>query len=151
MSNRPSHELFSISEHPACSRERILSAGEERQTWRKAGIAFTTTDSNLNVYIDDGGTTAKSTRYFVSCSNRRIAQNDRRIPIGNVFAPASDGAIDINNNKVGIAFLNDNDSYTIIVGVRGEPIPRRYVLQPVKPISTSTTAQNTDVERTHAA
>lgn len=125
MSNRLSHQVFALTTRTASSRER--KERTHKQHGHRAGIAFTTTDRSLSLYIYSTAATAQPTRYFVACTNRPSAQRDHRLPLGKVFAQT-----DRDSTEVGLAFLgNSDDSYSIVVGVRGDPLPRTYVLEPL--------------------
>ena len=137
--NRPTHELFFIEQRPACplvaaATGRKLAENAIDTLWHKAGVAFTTTRGNANIYVGKRGEPAAK-RYFLSFSTAHAAGGDadRRIPVGDLFAPDGDSNIDFRADKVGVAFVNSDGSYTLVIGDRGDLEQVRYQLRPTMP------------------
>lgn len=136
-SNRPSHELFFVEERSvdgqlAAALGRKVAENAVEAIWHKAGVAFTTTRGNINVYVGKRGTPGAK-RYFISFSKYQEAAENSRRPVADVFEPDADGNIDFRADKVGVLFVNRDDSYTMVIGDSGDLEKLRYQLRATRP------------------
>jgi len=155
--NRPSFELFYIEERPA---DRHLAAvmgktvheNSVDRIWHKAGVAFNTPKGNANIYIGERGDPARKRYLLTFSSSLQKAKENReanRIPVGDVFEPDASGNFDF-DAPAGVVFLNRDDSYTILIGDKGDLEQLRYQMRPAKafmgPKPAATAAQSTEAK-----
>jgi hypothetical protein len=142
-SNRPSHELFFIEERRvdsqlAAALGRKVAENAVEPIWHKAGVAFTSTRGNINVYVGQRGEPGAK-RYFISFSKQQEASENSRRPVADIFEPDADGNIDFRSDKVGVVFVNSDDSYTLLIGDRGDLEQLRYQLRATRPAPAART------------
>ena len=113
--NAPSHEIF-------------LVEGEGKDTtWTKVGVAFPTKSGHSHrVFVGKKGDPKQ--KIYLVCPNSQFDHEDKsrpgedakRMPYANIFDTTGGGAIDF-KKRDGVAFLNRDDSLTLLIGDQGDP------------------------------
>ena len=127
-SNRPSHEIFTVE-------------GEgENTVWTKVGVAFPTKSGRSHrVLIGKKG--EPSQRVYLVCPNSvfdgkdtaRPGDEPKRKVYADIF-DATQGNVDF-KSRDGVAFVNRDDSLSLLIGDRGDPMQLKYQMRAVRPRS----------------
>ena len=134
--NRPAFEIFYVEErkadkHLAAIMGKTVAANESERIWHKVGVAFVTPKGHLSLMIGPKGDSAQK-RYlcFASSSMEKARQNPEatRLPVADLFEMEEGTNIDF-QRKAGVAFLNQDESFSLILGDRGDPEQLRYQLR----------------------
>jgi hypothetical protein len=112
--NTPSHEIF-------------LVEGEGKETtWTKVGVAFPTKSGHSHrVFVGKKGDPKQ--KIYLVCPNSQFDHEDKsrpgedakRMPYANIFDTSGGGTIDF-KKRDGVAFLNRDDSLTLLIGEKGD-------------------------------
>ena len=123
--NAPSHEIF-------------LVEGEGKDNkWTKVGVAFPTKSGNSHrVFVGKKGDPKQ--KVYLVCPNSQFDHEDKsrpgedakRIPYANIFDATGGGAIDF-KKRDGVAFLNRDDSLSLLIGDRGDAQQLKYQMRDV--------------------
>jgi hypothetical protein len=122
--NVPSHEIF------------VVEGNGEESTWTKVGVAFPTkTGTSHRVLIGKRGDPKQ--KVYLVCPRSFIDRDDGRPgdePKRNIFADIFEAT----NNEVnfkrrdGVAFLNRDESLSLLIGDRGDPEQKKYQMREVR-------------------
>ena len=123
--NTPSHETFTVE-------------GEGQDTrWTKVGIAFPTKSGRSHrVFIGKKGDPKQKvylvcpTSQFDGKDNSRPGDEPRRKIYANVF-DATNHDVDV-SKRDGVAFLNRDDSLSLLIGDRGDAQQLKYQMREVR-------------------
>ena len=124
--NVPSHEIF------------VVEGEGEQTTWTKVGVAFPTKKGTSHrVLVGPKGDPKQ--KVFLVCPNSvfdgkdngRPGDEPRRKPYADVF-DATGAQIDF-KKRDGVAFLNRDDSLTLLIGDKGDPQQAKYQMRAVRP------------------
>jgi hypothetical protein len=139
--NVPSHEIFVVE-------------GEGKDTkWNKVGVAFPTRSGNSHrVFIGKRGDPKQ--KVYLVCPNSqfdgpnngdgngRPGDEPKRKPYANVF-DATNHNVDF-KKKDGVAFLNRDDSLSLLIGDRGDAQQLKYQMREVRPFGKGSRKPATD-------
>ena len=136
-SNLPAFELFSIEEKPAdraaaTAKAKVLAENAMERIWTKVGVAFNTKTGALTVLLGAKGDPKQ--KRFLLCATSALDDNNEptsRIPVGELFE-LNDGPIDF-KHKAGVAFINSDGSYNLVIGDRGDLQQLRLNMRRPKP------------------
>jgi hypothetical protein len=144
--NPPAFEISYIDERRI---DKTLAAllgrtfkGDVDTRWIKCGVGFNTQNQNVNFFIGDRTDPARKSylMYFTSWKEQANANRDTdRLPVADIILRDGTNDIDFKNDQVGVAFLNQDGSYTLCIGPRGEAdryqmraLPQPVVQKPVE-------------------
>jgi hypothetical protein len=137
--NLPTHEIF------------LVEGDGKDTTWTKVGVAFPTrSGSSHRVFVGKRGDPKQ--KVYLVCPNSqfdgdgkdtaRPGDEPKRRPYANIF-DATGNNVDFQKND-GVAFLNRDDSLSLLIGDRGDPQQLKYqmreVRRPAKPAANGKTA-----------
>lgn len=139
-SNRPAFEIFYVEErkadqHLAAIMGKTVAANESERIWHKVGVAFVTPKGHLSLMIGPKGDPAQKRYLFIASSSMEKARQNpgaTRLPVADLFEMEEGNSIDF-QRKAGVAFLNQDESFSLILGDRGDPEQLRYQLRGTKP------------------
>ena len=127
--NVPSHEIFLIE-------------GDGKDTvWTKVGVAFPTkSGSSHRVLVGPRGDPKQ--KVYLVCPNsqfdgnreakdNRTIDEQKRIPYATIF-DATNNDVDF-KKKDGVAFLNRDDSLSLLIGEKGDKNQQKLQMRAVKP------------------
>ena len=132
--NLPAFELFAIEEKPAdraaaAKQGKVLAENATERTWTKVGVAFATKTGSLTVLIGPRGD-PKQKRFLLCATTALDADDsDSRLPVGELFELTEGQSIDFKKDKAGVAWLNSDGSYNLVMGDRGDLDQPRYNLR----------------------
>ena len=135
-SNRPAFEIFYVEErkadqHLAAIMGKTVAANESERIWHKVGVAFVTPKGHLSLMIGPKGDPAQKRYLFIASSSMEKARQNpgaTRLPVADLFEMDEGNSIDF-QRKAGVAFLNQDESFSLILGDRGDPEQLRYQLR----------------------
>ena len=123
--NLPSHEIFVVE-------------GEGKDTkWNKVGVAFPTkSGTSHRVFIGKKGDPKQ--KVYLVCPNSQFDGDDKsrpgdepkRRPYANVF-DATNNNVDF-KKRDGVAFLNRDDSLSLLIGDKGDAEQKKYQMREVR-------------------
>jgi hypothetical protein len=141
--NPPAFEISYIDERRidktlAALLGRTFKADAVDTRWLKCGVGFNTQNRNVNFFIGDRTDPARKSylMYFTSWKEQANANRETdRLPVADIILRNGTNDIDFKNDQVGVAFLNQDGSYTLCIGPRGEAdrYQMRALPQPVVP------------------
>jgi hypothetical protein len=133
--NVPSHEIFTVE-------------GEGKDTtWTKVGVAFPTKSGESHrVFVGKKGDPKQ--KVYLVCPNSQFDHKDnsrpgdepRRMPYANIFDATGGQSIDF-KKRDGVAFLNKDDSLTLLIGEKGDANQLKYQMRDVRRFKKSANAQ----------
>jgi hypothetical protein len=144
--NSPAFELFTIEEKPAdkaaaAKQGKVLAENATQRIWTKVGVAFATKGKSgaLMVYIGERND-PKQKRYLL-CQTSAFDNEEleTRLPVGKLFEVGDDG-IDF-KAKAGIAWLNSDGSYNIVMGDSGDLHQPRFNMRRPRPAAQKPAAK----------
>ena len=134
--NVPAAEVFFVEERHLDATVlgmmgRPASKSLEKQ-WHKVGVGFTTKTDNLTILIGDKGspTQKKALVSFTDALEKMQARPEGRLPVANIYLADGNGDYDF-EQKDGVAFLNSDESLSVIIGDKGDPAQLRYVVRKI--------------------
>jgi hypothetical protein len=100
--------------------------------WHKCGVGFMTKTDNLTILIGEKGspTRKKALISFTDALDKMRAHPEGRLPVANVYLADGNGDLDFEKND-GVAFLNSDDSLSVLIGDRGDPAQLRYIVRKI--------------------
>ena len=124
----PSHEIF------------LIEGDDKDTTWTKVGVAFPTKSGNSHRVLVGPRGDPKQKVYLV-CPNsafdgspdakdNRTSDEPKRIPYATIF-DATTNNVDF-KNRDGVAFLNRDDSLSLLIGEKGDKNQVKYQMREVK-------------------
>jgi hypothetical protein len=134
--NTPAVEVFFVEErHLDDTVLAIMGRPKEKsleKQWHKVGVGFKTKTDNLTILIGDKGspTQKKALISFTDGLQKMQAHPEGRLPVANVYLADGNGDLDF-EKKDGVAFLNSDDSLSVIIGDKGDPAQLRYVIREI--------------------
>jgi hypothetical protein len=114
---------------------KTLKEGDVDTRKIKCGVGFITPKENVNFFIGDRTDPARKSFLMLPTSHKEQAIANDGLPVGDIFLRNGDN-IDFKNDKCGEAFLNQDGSYTLIIGPSRNETARyemRALPQPVAP------------------
>lgn len=120
----PSHEIFTVD-----------GDGDET-TWTKVGVAFPTKKGTSHrVLVGKRGDPKQ--KVFLVCPNSSMDGDDgrpgdepRRRPYADIFEVTGNEVSF--NRRDGVAFVNRDDSLTLLIGDKGDPEQKKYQMREVR-------------------
>ena len=122
-------------QHLAAIMGKTVAANESERIWHKVGVAFVTPKGHLSLMIGPKGDPAQKRYLFIASSSMEKARQNpgaTRLPVADLFEMEEGNSIDF-QRKAGVAFLNQDESFSLILGDRGDPEQLRYQLRGTKP------------------
>lgn len=123
--NMPTHEIFTVE------------GKDEAAVWTKVGIAFPTKKGTSHrVFIGNRGDPKQkvflvSPNSFVDRDDGRPDSEPKRNVYANVYEMKNGENIDF-KNRDGVAFLNRDDSMSLLIGDRGDLQQAKYQMRAVR-------------------
>ena len=117
--------------HLAAIMGKTVAANESERIWHKVGVAFVTPKGHLSLMIGPKGDPAQKRYLFIASSSMEKARQNpeaTRLPVADLFEMEEGNSIDF-QRKAGVAFLNQDESFSLILGDRGDPEQLRYQLR----------------------
>ena len=125
--NVPSHEIF------------VVEGDGQEATWTKVGVAFVTKSGKSHRVLVGPKGDPKQKVYLVcpnstfdNDDNSRASDEPRRKPYADIFEAGASREINF-KERDGVAFLNRDDSLTLLIGERGDPQQLKYQMRAVRP------------------
>ena len=123
--NIPSHEIF------------LIEGDGKDSTWTKVGVAFPTkSGTSHRVLIGKKGDPKQ--KVYLVCPNSQFEAKDnsrpgdepKRIPYATIF-DATTNNVDF-KHRDGVAFLNRDDSLSLLIGEKGDKNQAKYQMREVR-------------------
>jgi hypothetical protein len=129
-SNRPTHDIFTVEEK------------DGETVWTKVGVVFATKSGNSHRVLI-GEREDPKRRVYLVCPNssqddsddRRADEEKKRRPYATIYDTTAGGDIDFKKGD-GVAFLNRDNSLTLLIGEKGDPMQQRFQMRLVRPKPT---------------
>lgn len=127
--SRPAFALYAVDEQPMseAAKAKLRAKGKHvaenavERVWTKVGVAFPTKSGSgaLTILLGEKGD-PKQKRYLL-CPTSALDDKDpdARLPVGHLFELSEGSSIDF-RKKDGVAFVNRDDSYSILIGDKGD-------------------------------
>jgi hypothetical protein len=141
--NPPAFEISYVDERRidqtlAAILGKTVKAGDMDSRWIKCGVGFDSPRGNVNFFIGERTDPARKSFLMLFSSWKEQANDNRdtdRLPVADIFLRNGTADIDFKNDKFGVAFLNQDGSYTLCIGANRDETVRYQMRALPRPIA----------------